>query len=64
MHTDVEANLNLLFGTDKLLQQRVSALFLLKLKEFRKLSQVAIDDIVTECDGVFSHTVQRLYAGV
>ena len=64
IHADVQADLNLLFGTDKLLQQRASALFLLKLKEFRKLSQVAIDDIVNECDGVFSHTVQRLYAGV
>ena len=61
---DVQADLNLLLGTDKLLQQRASALFLLKLKEFRKISQVAIDDIINECGDVFSHTILRLHADV
>lgn len=45
-------------------QKRSSALFLLKLKEFRKVSQAAIDDIVNECDDVYSYTVQHIYAGV
>ena len=39
----VEADLDILLGNDKDAQQRASALFLLKLKEHRRLSQVAID---------------------
>lgn len=34
------------------------------MKECRRLSQVAIDDIVQEWDGLFSHTVQQLNARV
>ena len=60
----VEADLDLLLGNDKDAQQRASALFLLKLKEHRRLSQVALDDIVEEWDGLFSHTVKRLSARV
>ena len=64
-HSDeVQADVDLLLGSDKVAQQRSSALFLLKLKEFRKLSQVAIDDIVQEWNGLFSHTLQRLHAEV
>ena len=53
---DVQANLDLLLGTDSLIQRRSAALFLLKLKEFRKISQVTIDDIVNKYGGVFSHS--------
>ena len=53
-----------LLGSDKVAQQRSSALFLLKLKEFRRLSQAAIDDIIQEWNGLFSHTLQRLHAEV
>ena len=64
-HSDeVQADLDLLLGSDKVAQQRSSALFLLKLKEFRRLSQVAIDDIIQEWNGLFSHTLQRLHADV
>lgn len=59
-----QADLDLLLGTDKAAQQRSSALFLLKLKESRRLSQAAIDDIVHDWDGLFSHTVKRLQARV
>ena len=60
-HSDeVQADVDLLLGSDKVAQQRSSALFLLKLK----LSQVAIDDIVQEWNGLFSHTLQRLHAEV
>ena len=48
-HSDeVQAGVDLLLGSDKVTQQQSSALFLLKLKEFRKLSLVATDDIVQE----------------
>lgn len=61
---DVQADLNLLLGTDSLIQKRSAALFLLKMKELRKISQVTIDDIISEYDGVFSHTVLHLHACV
>ena len=61
---DIRADLDLLLGSDKVAQKRSAGLFLLKLKECRRLSQVAIDDIVQEWDGLFSHTVQRLNARV
>ena len=53
-----------LLGSDKVAQQWSSALFLIKLKEFRRLSQVAIDDIIQEWNGLFSHTLQHLHAEV
>lgn len=53
-----------LLGTDEAVQQRASALFLLKLKESKRLLQVTIDDIVHEWDSVFYHTVQQLQAGI
>ena len=62
--TIVEADLDLLLGNDKDTQQRASALFLLKLKEHRRISQVALDDIVEEWGDLFSHTVKRLSARV
>lgn len=44
---DVQADLDLLLGTDSLIQQRSASLFLLKLKELRKITQVTIDDIIS-----------------
>ena len=44
--------------------RRSSALFLLKLKEQRRISQVAIDDIVDSCKGLFSQTIGQVQAGV
>ena len=41
-------------------QQRASALFLLKLKEGRRLSQVALDDVVAECRTLFQQTIERV----
>ena len=61
---DVQADLHLLLGVDKGIQQRSSALFLLKLKEHRRISQAAIDDIVEDWDVLFSHSIQRLHATV
>ena len=53
-----------MLGIDKIRQKKASALFLLKLKETRQLSQTAIDDVVEGSRAVFSHTVQRLHSGV
>ena len=44
--------------------RRSSALFILKLKEQRRISQVAIDDIVEGCKGLFTQTIDRVQAGV
>ena len=60
----VQTDLDLFLGTDKEAQQRFSALFPLKLKESKRLSQAAIDDIVHEWDGLFTPTVQRLQSRI
>ena len=41
-----------------------SALFLIKLKEQRRVSQVTIDDIVSGFEGLLQQTVSRAKAGV
>ena len=51
-------------GRDNAEQQQSSATFILKLTETRFLSQAAIDDIVQGWNGIFTHTVERLEAGV
>ena len=53
-----------LLGLDAEQQQRMSALFLLGLKEGHCLSQVAIDDIVLSCQDMFKHYNLRIRAGV
>ena len=44
--------------------RRSSALFLLKLKEQQRVSQSAINDIVDNCKGLFSQTMERVRASV
>ncbi len=61
---EVEADLNHLLGTSKDVQKRSAALFLLRMKESKRLSQAAIDEIVSEWDTLFSHTVHTLTATV
>ena len=53
-----------LIGSDVEEVRRSSALFLLKLKEQRRISQVAVDDIVNGCKSLFCHTIVRVQAGV
>lgn len=53
-----------LMGTDVESQRRSSALFLLKLKEKRRLTQTAIDDVVEGARLLFSQTAQRIRAGI
>ena len=57
-------DLDHLLGVDADQQKRTSALFLLKLKETRQLSQTAVDDVVEGCRSVFSHTISRLHNSV
>ena len=58
LSVDVQADLDLLLGIDKNVQQRFAAIFLLKLKEHRRILQVALDD------GLFSSSVQCLNAKI
>lgn len=58
------ADVQYLIGSDEEELRKSSALFLIKLKEQRRISQVAIDDVVGGCISLFSHTVHRLQAGV
>ena len=44
--------------------QRQSALFILKMKEHRRLSQVSIDDIVHNSGGLFEMTIEHGAAGI
>lgn len=51
-------------GTDAEQVTRSSALFLLKLKEQRRISQVAINDIVEGSQAMLSRSISRVEAGV
>lgn len=53
-----------MIGSDAEQVRRSSALFLLKLKEQRRISQVAIVDIVDGCTSLFYQTIARVQAGV
>ena len=58
------ADLDLLTSRDIQQQQRSVALFILKMKEKRRTSQVAIDDIVDGCRNVCTQVVSRVSASV
>ena len=58
------ADIRYLTGPDQTELRRSSALFLLKLKELRRTSQVAIDDIVEGSRSLFCQTLDRVQAGV
>lgn len=61
---DLEADVSHLLGRDTLQQKRESALFLMRMKEVRRLSQTSLDDIVIGCRSLFDLTVKRMRAGV
>ena len=58
----VQADLEYLLGSND--GTRTAALFLLKLKEERRLTQVAIDDIITGIDLILDQSVSRVKAGI
>jgi hypothetical protein len=53
-----------LLGHDVLDQKRESALFVMRLREVRRLSQASIDKVVTGCRELFSNTMKQLEAGI
>ena len=61
---DIQADVDRLLEVDQVQQKRSSALFLMKLKELYRLSQVAIDYVVSGCRELIKDTCQRLKAGV
>ena len=58
------ADIDRLTGFDEELQKRSAALLVLKLKEQRRVSQVAIDDIVEHSKAQFERTLTILLAEV
>ena len=53
-----------LIGTDAEEIKRTSALFLLKMKEHRRISEVAVDDIVAHSEDLFHLSTERTQAAV
>ena len=51
-------------GTDTEAIRRQSALFILKMKEKRFLTQAAIDDMIDESTAIFDRTISMIKAGV
>ena len=45
-------------------QKQSTVLFIMKIKENHRLSQVAVDDIVEGSWNVFNHAVGRLHVGI
>lgn len=64
MEIVTQAEIDQLLGTDQEKQCRSSALFLLKLKESKQVSQVVIDELVAGWDSLFSQTTYCIQAGV
>lgn len=61
---DESPDLQYLLGTDSEILRRSSALFLLKLKEQKRVSQVAVDEIVAGWRGLFLQSMEHVQAGV
>ena len=61
---DLQHIINGLLEIDEEEQTKKAALFILHLKERRNLSQVAVDDVLKEVNGLFSHVIGRIKAGV
>lgn len=59
-----EADLSCLLGLDSQKQKQDSALFVMRMREIHKLPQVAIDDIITNCQSIFENTSKYLHAAV
>ena len=60
----LQYNIDELLGRDYAVQQCSSVLFLLKLKEERRVSQAVVNDVIFEATALFSHSIQRLKAGI
>ena len=58
------ADIDRLMGYDEELQKRSAALLLLKLKERRRVSQVAIDNVIEHAKAQFDRTVSTVLAEI
>ena len=58
------ADIERLMGTDIEAIRRQSALFILKMKEKRFLTQAAIDDMIGESTAIFDRTISMIKAGI
>lgn len=58
------ADINYLTGHDRKAILHSSALLILKLKNHCKLSQIAINNVVEGCRGLFTYTLQHLQAAL
>lgn len=45
-------------------RRRSSALFLLKLKEHRRITQVALEDVIEGCQSLLQQSIQTVHCGV
>lgn len=61
---EVSADIQYMMGLSEEKIRRSSALFLLKLKEQRRISQVTIDDIMEGSRNLISQTITHVQAGV
>lgn len=53
-----------MLGRDTAARRRASALFLLKLKEHRRVTQAAVDDVVEGCQNLIQQTIVTLHSGI
>ena len=53
-----------MLGIDVEVRRRTGALFLLKLKEHRRVTQTAIDDVVEGCQSLVQQTIQTLHSSI
>lgn len=53
-----------MLGRDTISRRRASALFLLKLKEHRRITQAAVDDVVEGCQNLIQQTIVTLHSGI
>ena len=58
----VTADIKHLIGSDHEDIRRSSALFILKLKEQQRLTQVAINDVIEGCGALFADSMQHVQA--
>ena len=62
--SEMQADIDRLLELDHIKQKEAAALFILKMRAIRGVSQVAINDVVDGASEIFAQTVVRLKAGV
>uniref|UniRef100_A0A1X7TFD3 Uncharacterized protein n=1 Tax=Amphimedon queenslandica TaxID=400682 RepID=A0A1X7TFD3_AMPQE len=60
----LDADINHLLEVDSQQTKRESALFIMRLREVKRLSQSSVNDVICGCRTLFSHTMTRLHASI